>query len=160
MYGQIPEEYGGHMWGPSGGREYMWEPSGGYVCAPRRLRLIDFDFSHSNIVGRAVPDVVSRAVANINGANVKGICEKCCLTEDSLNEQKTVQYICVCGKGLCGDCDKKKNHVDRYVIHIGYKKSDSVFIKPFNGTTLSFEPTSFLIGINFLIQKKPKKMSS
>ena len=45
-------------------------------------------------------------------------------------------------------------------IHIGYKKSDSVFIKPFNGTTLSFEPTSFLIGINFLIQKKPKKMSS
>jgi hypothetical protein len=45
-------------------------------------------------------------------------------------------------------------------IYIGYKKSDSVFIKPFNGTTLSFEPTSFLIGINFLIQKKPKKMSS
>jgi hypothetical protein len=44
-------------------------------------------------------------------------------------------------------------------IHIGYKKSDSVFVKPFNGTTLSFEPTSFLIGINFLIQKKPKKMS-
>jgi hypothetical protein len=38
-------------------------------------------------------------------------------------------------------------------IHIGYKKSDSVFIKPFNGTTLSFEPTSFLIGINFVIQE-------
>lgn len=38
-------------------------------------------------------------------------------------------------------------------IHIGYKKSDSVFIKPFNGTALSFETTSFLIGINFIIQE-------
>jgi hypothetical protein len=45
-------------------------------------------------------------------------------------------------------------------IHIGYKKSDSIFIKPFNGTSLSFEPATFLVGINFLVQKKPKKMSS
>ena len=54
---------------------------------------------------------------------------------------------------------KINKSVNPYIqIHIGYEKSESVFIKPFNGTTLSFEPTSFLIGINFLLQKKPKKM--
>jgi hypothetical protein len=44
-------------------------------------------------------------------------------------------------------------------IHVGYKKSDSIFIKPFNGTSLSFEPATLLVGINFLVQKKPKKVS-
>ena len=41
-------------------------------------------------------------------------------------------------------------------IHVGYKKSNSVFIKPFNGTSLSFEPTTFLVGIDFLVPKKSK----
>jgi hypothetical protein len=44
-------------------------------------------------------------------------------------------------------------------IHIGYKKSNSIFIKPYHGTSLSFEPATLLVGINFLVQKKPKKVS-
>lgn len=44
-------------------------------------------------------------------------------------------------------------------IYAGYGESQSIFLKPFNGTTLSFEPKYFLIGIDFLVQKNPKKRS-
>lgn len=48
--------------------------------------------------------------------------------------------------------------INPYVqIHIGYEKSKSVFMKPFQETILIFEPSSYSIGMNFLIHNNRRK---
>jgi hypothetical protein len=61
---------------------------------------------------------------------------------------------------LSGSSLKLSKSVNPFIqIYVGYGESQSVFVKPYNGTTLSFEPKYFLIGIDFIVQKHPKKRS-